>query len=112
MKQLNQEDAAWLFHKYAFWVGKCHVIPEDTARDVLSDAAVDFMYRTGKPGESFNTFGAGDRKQLNLITFKGFLEAVSYYNVELYFTEPRAVNIQGTKSARKKNGLYPLQANQ
>lgn len=110
MKQLTRDEAARLFLNYAFFVGNGDVIPEETARVILSDAAVDFMRRTGKPGESFNAYGIGDRKQLVYVTFKGFLEAVSFRNVELYYSEPRAVNLPGQNLHRKEPDLIPLQA--
>lgn len=102
MGQLNKHEAALLFSEYAFWVGEAHVIPEETAKAILSDAAVKYMKRTGKGGVSFNLFTVENNKTLTYLTFKGFLEAVSYHNVELYFSEPRAVILTGGAPASRK----------
>lgn len=85
MKQLTRDRAAAIFSKYAFYVSSGDVIPEETARRILSDEAVNYAKKQEK---AFSIFGVGGDRQFYYLTFSGFMAAVSWYNVESLFTDP------------------------
>jgi len=77
MEILNKAQADALFRREAVLLGTADAIPEDRAKELFGEDAVKFAVRMG--GQ--NGCGIGDYTAMYL-TYKGFLAAVSYHNVE------------------------------
>jgi hypothetical protein len=88
MKLLSRDAAAAIFAKYAFYLLGGDVIPEDKAVMELSGTAVDFAKRQDVSGRAHGAIGLEDGDEGDLfryLTYKGFMEAVSFRNAELVF---------------------------
>lgn len=78
MELLNKLQADELFRRESILIGRDDVIPTYKAVELFGEKAVCFA--KGQK-DNWNAFGVGDFS-LDYLNYTGFLQAVSYYNVE------------------------------
>lgn len=85
---LNKEQAVMLFDKYAILLNTFDAVPEETVARLFGDEAVEFVERMDKTerGNLRGLYGNG-KHTISFITLKGFLKAVTYYNINRLFME-------------------------
>ena len=83
-KTLQEADLKPLFQKEAVFIGNKDVIPVERACRLLGKKATEHAKRMGRGGEYHNMYGvdAGSYQQ-EYLTYNGFKEAVSYYNISI-----------------------------
>lgn len=81
--QMSKEQATSIFMKECILIGNFDSITMTKARRILGIEACEYVLNCrGKAGEWWNNFGVGsERGSINYLTFKGFMQAVSYHNV-------------------------------
>lgn len=80
MTVLNKAQVDALFRREAVLLGSRDGVPVSSAAVLFGEAAVKFAY-SGHSGEYWNGYGVGDYT-LVYLTYRGFLAAASYYNVQ------------------------------
>lgn len=81
---LSKSQADALFQREAVLIGNRDVVPESRLADPLGAEAV--KHTKGLPGAGaalWNAYGMGDGRSLPYFTYRGFLEAVTYNNLQL-----------------------------
>lgn len=74
---LNKQQANELFHREAILIDGTDVLPLSAATRLFGQEAVSFARRNKN---NTNGFGVGDFT-LQFLYYRGYLDAVSYYNV-------------------------------
>jgi len=97
MEILSKAQADTLFHRESVLLGTADTIPEDRARELFDDEAVNNAVDWHNAGVYWNVY---TRCGIKYLTYKGFLAAVSYHNALLL-----------NKRAEKRNAV-PVLAHQ
>ena len=89
---LNSAQAEELFKENAVLLGESDCMTCCRAAELLSEEAVEFAasFETAKPGTHFNLFYVKKGRKsysVKYLTYKGFQEAVSYYNASEILAE-------------------------
>ncbi len=83
MDKVNKDRATALFEQNAILFGNSDGVPEQTAAELLGEAAVDFAFKleSGR-GLLWNGYGNGSHTA-KYLTLRGFLTACTYNNVSI-----------------------------
>ncbi len=87
IETLNKERADAMFRREAVFLSKADGIPEGRAKELFGKTAVTHAARLS----SMSGYGIGDYTAMCL-TYRGFLAAVSYQNVELIQAQEQKEN--------------------
>lgn len=88
MKELNKAQASALFEREAVLIGTADAVADFRVCALFGKEAVDYVHKL-TPGNYWNAYTAGDTS-IHYVTFRGFLAAVSFYNVQLLRNEAEA----------------------
>ena len=83
MKNLNKAVVDALFQREAVLIGREDCVPECRVSALFGKDAVEHVWHldSTKIGQFKNLYGAGDFS-ISYVTYRGFLAAASFYNVQ------------------------------